>query len=184
MIEFSCSGCGQRLRADPADAGRAIKCPRCKLISHVPPSAPPIRAQTPTGAPNRPGTETEENQQSGDLGYSDDRTLSSYPGNDQQPEPWFFKYITFFAYLMLAIGVFGFSVALFVVFIIFVGALAKTGEMGTAVVAVVSAIYLVWFAICLLCVIFWSAMILLVLDMARSFRSLRSIASSIEQHWR
>ncbi len=93
-------------------------------------------------------------------------------------EPWFFKFISFFAYLMIALGAAVFAVGLFALAFIFVGALIETKSFAAAALGVIGLLYLVFY---LLMVVFSGAMILLVLDMARSFRFLRTIARKMNE---
>jgi hypothetical protein len=37
MIQFVCPACGNRLRAADSQAGKRVRCPRCKLVVEVPP---------------------------------------------------------------------------------------------------------------------------------------------------
>ncbi len=50
MITFACSGCGQKLRVTPEQAGKQMRCPRCQQVGPIP-AAPPAADPVATPPP-------------------------------------------------------------------------------------------------------------------------------------
>jgi len=93
-------------------------------------------------------------------------------------EPWFFDLISFFANFIIGAGLLVFAPGLCIFVYLFIALLADTRSFPDLALSVLGIFYLVLYP---LFVVFSGAMILLVLDMARSFRFLRTIAKTIDE---
>ena len=176
-LQVACPSCGVAKTIPDSFAGKRLSCPRCSTqfivqgpaASHYP---PPIRNQSVLPPPSPPPSVDGPSIPN----YS---PPTYYP--EHRPEPWFFRYVAFFAYLLLLLSMLGFCAALIFTVLAFAEAMSHRREPGGAAAAAAgigTLVLLAW----LMAAIFTSAMVLLVLDMARSFRSLRSIAETARRH--
>lgn len=169
FIEYSCPQCGQFYRSPQAHAGKTVRCSKCGNMFPVPGSAPPLRASA-SSSPSSAG---------GDEDSGDDDLIPRPPGSrpagyddEGLPEPWFYRFITFYAYLTMVVGLALITLMMISGLIVFLYLLSES-PAAAAFVIVVPGIYSFFAA---LVIVFCSAMLLLIVDMARSFRALRTIA--------
>jgi hypothetical protein len=150
-VSISCPSCQKRLSVPDHAAGRTFNCPKCNGLLIVPNVAV---QQPPTASFASP-------QQIVPVASAAD---------DMPREPWFFGFISFVAYLDIVLSLAGFAIFFFILATTFGRAWMETKSVAFAVASIVGSLYLL---IALIVSIFGAALILLVLDMARSFRFLR-----------
>lgn len=163
MIEFNCPGCQSRLQASYAQAGKTLRCGNCQFPVLVPSTSPPVRSPAPL-----PIVDAEVESD-----FKGEPFVPSEPAEPREREPWFFHFVAFFAYLILLFALSVFGVTLVVALAGTIYYLYQTGSWNVAVASILAVVYVFFWT---LPIIFGSSAILLVLDMARSFRCLRVIA--------
>jgi hypothetical protein len=149
VIEFACSFCHATVKAPQQAAGKAALCPKCRKKCIVPDSfsSPSADAVSPLPAEK-------------ELWDFDPLPPSS------GPEPWYFGFLVFFAYLQLVLGVGG---IFFLIVLLVLGA----GVVRSASYAWISAGLMIELLFAALAILFFAAMILLAVDAARTLRTIR-----------
>jgi hypothetical protein len=170
MLEFSCPSCGRQFQTDDSKAGKVVRC-KCGTRFQVSAVAP-VAALASGDDPPMPDVPIPMPDS-----FTDGATYTVTSSGDL-PEPWFYRYLTFFAYFILIIGL----LVLFAALLFSVGYfLYLAASQHSASLALLAAIPTLYTAFGAFVVVAEAALVLLFLDMARSFRSLRRIADQVER---
>jgi len=162
-ISFRCPHCQKKISAPDHAANANVNCPMCARPLTVPNI--PAQPHRPQPLPSAPALQSMAFTSAGNPKAAD-------------KEPWFFDLISFFANFIIGAGLLVFAPGLCIFVYLFIALLADTRSFPDLALSVLGIFYLVLYP---LFVVFSGAMILLVLDMARSFRFLRTIAKTIDE---
>jgi len=170
-IQTKCPSCGARGKVPDQARGQRVKCPSCGSPFTAEFNSPFENLDAPAELPYTSPPPVRE-RPARDPDQFSELVNSSSASNPKAEagEPWFYRYLVVVAYAMMILTAIG--SALWLIAAIFLLVRTRLVDNDKTFAAVAEASYLVsWFITCVVAA-FWSALVLLLVDIGRKLRTI------------